>query len=59
MKERAINRERAVVTHDQASEVSKPGVGTFHDPSPSLAPQRSAILRGSPNTILFMRADQL
>ncbi len=45
MKEGAIDRERAVVAHDQAPEVSEPGVGAFHDPSPPVAPQRSAILR--------------
>ena len=51
MKERAIDRERAIVTHDQASEVSEPGVGPFDNPSPSVTPQRSTILRG-------VRADQ-
>ena len=58
MKERAIDRERAVVAHDQAPEVSQPGVGAFHDPSPPVAPQRSSILRRRPNAILLVRADQ-
>ena len=53
MKERAIDRERAVVAHDQASEVSQPGVGAFDDPSPPVAPQRSAILCRGPNAILL------
>src|SRR3984893_18368291 len=59
MKERAIDGERAVVAHDQASEVSQPGVGPFDNPAPPIAPQRSAILRRGPNAILFVRANQL
>ena len=59
MKERAIDCERAVVAHDQSPEVSQPGVGPFHNPSPPIAPQRSAILRRGPNAILFVRANQL
>ena len=58
MKERAIDRERAVITHDQASEISKPGVGAFDDPSSAVAPQRPAILRRGPNAIPLVRADQ-
>jgi hypothetical protein len=58
MKERAIDRERAIVTHDQASEVSEPGVGPFDNPSPSVTPQRSTILRRGPHAILLVRADQ-
>ena len=45
MKECAIDGERAVVPHDQAPEVSEPGVGAFDNPSPAVAPQGSAILR--------------
>jgi hypothetical protein len=41
MKERAIDRERAVVVHDQATEVPEPRVGAFDDPSLPVAPQRS------------------
>src|ERR1700686_3974639 len=59
MKERAIDGEGAVVAHDQASEVSQPGVGPFDNPAPPIAPQRSAILRRGPNAILFVRANQL
>src|ERR1700676_1293026 len=40
MKESAIDRERAVVAHDQAPEVTEPGVGAFDNPSPPVAPQR-------------------
>ena len=58
MKEGAIDRERAVVAHDQAPEVSQPGVGAFDDPSPAIAPQRSAILGCGPNAILLVRTDQ-
>ena len=58
MKERAIDRERAVVAHDQAPEVSQPCVGAFHDPSPPIAPQCASVLRRGPNTILLVRTDQ-
>src|ERR1700692_1908493 len=58
MKERAIDRKRAVVTHDQAPEVSEPGVGAFDDPPPSVAPQRSTILRRGPHTIPLVRTNQ-
>src|SRR6266852_1182202 len=58
MKERAIDGERAVVAHDQAPKVPKPRVGAFDDPSPSVAPQGSAILRRGPNAISLVRADQ-
>src|SRR6202140_558604 len=58
MKEWAVDGERAVVAHDQASEVSEPGVGAFDNPSPPVAPQRSAILGCRPNTISLVRADQ-
>ena len=40
MKESAIDLERAVVAHDQAPEVTEPGVGAFDNPSPPVAPQR-------------------
>src|SRR6267378_166225 len=58
MKECAIDGERAVVPHDQAPEVSEPGVGAFDNPSPAVAPQGSAILSCGPNTIPLVRADQ-
>ena len=53
MKEGAIDRERAVVADDQAPEVSEPGVGAFDNPSPSIAPQRSAILSCGPKRFLL------
>jgi hypothetical protein len=58
MKEGTVDCERAVVAHNQAPEVSQPGVGAFHDPSPLVPPQGTAILRRRPNAILLMRADQ-
>src|SRR5579863_1676744 len=58
MKERAIDGERTVVADNQTPEVSQPCVGAFHDPSPPVAPQRSAILRRGPNAILLVRTDQ-
>src|SRR5712692_3600691 len=59
MKEGTIDGERTVVAHDQAPEVSEPGVGAFDNPAPPVAPQRSAILRRGPNAIPLVRADQL
>jgi hypothetical protein len=58
MKEGLIDRERAIVPHNQASEVSDPGVGAFDNPSPAIAPQRSTILRRGPNAVLLVRTDQ-
>jgi hypothetical protein len=58
MKERAVDLERAVVAHDQTPEVSEPSVGAFDDPSPPIAPQRSAILGCRPNAIALVRTDQ-
>ncbi len=58
MKEGAIDRERAVVAHDQAPEVTEPGVGAFDNPSPPVAPQRSAVLRRRFLSIAAMGHDQ-
>src|SRR5258708_2836897 len=58
MKERAVDRERTVVADDQAPEVAEPGVGALDDPSPSVAPQRSTVLRRGPHTIPLVRTDQ-
>src|SRR5712692_2975470 len=59
MKERAINRQRAVVAHDQSAEVAQPGDGAFHRPPPLVAPQRTAVLGRGLATIPAMRDDQL
>jgi len=58
VKEGAIDRERAVVAHDQAPEVTEPGVGAFDNPAPPVAPQRSAVLCRWFLSIAAMRHDQ-
>ena len=58
MKEGAIDRERAVVAHDQAPEVAEPGVGAFDNPAPPVAPQRSAVLRRRFLSVAAMWHDQ-
>src|SRR6267142_141863 len=58
MKERAIDRERAIVTHHQASEVSQPGIGAFHDPSPLVTSQGSSVPGCRPNAIPLVWTDQ-
>jgi hypothetical protein len=58
MKESAIDCERAVVASDQVPKISEPGVGAFDDPSPPVAPRRSAILRCGPNAISDVRENQ-
>src|SRR5882672_7555735 len=58
MKESAIDRERAAVAHDQAPEVTEPGVGAFDNPTPPVAPQRSAVLFRRFLSIAAMRHDQ-
>src|SRR6202166_4267532 len=50
MKEGAIDRERAVVAHDQAPEVTEPGVGAFDNPSPPVAPQRGNSKKRKPRS---------
>jgi len=58
MKERQVDREGAVVAHDQASEVPQPRVGAVDDPAPFVPPKCPAILRCRSNTISLLRADQ-
>jgi hypothetical protein len=48
MKEPGIGRHEALIADDQAAKVPQPGEGAFHDPSPSIPPQFSAILMGRP-----------
>jgi len=38
MKKCAVNRERAVVTHNQVAEAAEPGEGALDFPAPSVAP---------------------
>ena len=59
MKESFINRQRAVVAHDQLTEIAKPGEGAFDGPAPLVASQRPAILRRGLVPILAMESDQL
>ena len=58
MKERAIDRERAVVAHHQVAEVSELGVGAFDDPATPVPPQCSAILRRRFLAVGAMQRDQ-
>src|SRR5271168_2110966 len=58
MKEGTIDRERAVVAHDQAPEVPQPGVSAFDNPAPPVAPQGSAVLRRRFLSVAAMRHDQ-
>jgi hypothetical protein len=59
MKERVINRKRAVIAHDQSAEISEPCKGALHDPASLEAAQRPTILRRRFAPILPMRDDQL
>ncbi len=42
MKEAAIDRERAIIAHDQSAEVAEPGDRAFYRPAPLVASQRPA-----------------
>ena len=59
MKERPVDRERAIITDHQAPEIPPPGDGALDDPPPLVPSQRPAILRGRTHAILLVRADQL
>jgi hypothetical protein len=59
MKEGLVNRKRAVIAHDQSSEVAEPSEGPFHDPPSLIAAQRPTVLRRRFASILPMRDDQL
>src|SRR3989442_1474985 len=58
MKERPVDRERAVIAHHQAAKVAEPGVGAFDDPTALVPPQRSAILCRGFLAVRAMRRDQ-
>ena len=58
MKKSTIDRERTVVAHDQASKVSQPDIGAFHDPSPLVTSQDSSVLSCRPNAIPLVRTNQ-
>src|SRR3989442_15902728 len=58
MKEGAIYRERAIVTHHQATEVAEPGVSAFDDPTPLVTSQGATILRRRFLPVRAMRDNQ-
>src|SRR6266571_4342722 len=58
MKEGAIDCERAIVTHDQATKVAEPGVGAFDDPTALVTSQGTTILRRRFLPVRAMRRDQ-
>jgi len=59
VEEGAISGEQILMTDQQASELAKPGVGSFDDPTPLVAPQCSAIRIAPLLAILPVRGDQL
>jgi len=58
MKERSVDLERTVITHDESAEVSQPGEGALDRPVPSVAPQNASILRRCAMAVRAMRRDQ-
>lgn len=48
-----------LMTHQQSSELAKPGVGSFHDPTPLVAPQLTPILVAPMPIVFPVRHDQL
>ena len=58
MKECAVNRERAVITNNQVTEVAEPRQGALDFPAPSVASQRSSVLGHGLASIPSMRRDQ-
>src|SRR5882724_3753635 len=58
MKEGAIDCERAIVTHHQATEVAEPGVSAFDDPTPLVTSQGATILRRRFLPVRAMRNNQ-
>ena len=58
MKERPVDRERAIVTHDESAKISQPGEGTLHRPAPLVAPEDPSILRRRAMTVRAVGRDQ-
>src|SRR5579883_2993205 len=58
MKERPVDRQRAVIAHHQSPEVAQPGERPFHGPAPSVTAQDATILRWRAVTIRAMRRNQ-
>jgi hypothetical protein len=57
MKERPIDRERAIVAHHQTAEISQPREGALDRPAPFVSPQDSAILRRRAMTVCVTSAE--
>jgi hypothetical protein len=59
MKERLLEAERAVVTHNKSSGVAQPTDGAFDDPAPFVPPRGTAVLGGRPRSVLVVRSEHL
>ena len=57
MKESTIDRQRAIIAHDQATEVAEPSEGALDDPAPFVASQGSTILHRWLPSAFAMRDD--
>jgi hypothetical protein len=58
VKERLIDRERAVVANDQSPVIAQPADGAFDDPTPSVSPKGTTVLGGRSGPVLMVRGDQ-
>ena len=58
MNERLVDRERAVIAHDESPEVAKPGDAALDDPTLLVASQHSPVLRRRPATVRAVRSNQ-
>lgn len=58
MKERSVNRQRAVVTDHQPAEVAEPGHAALDDPAPSVTAQGPTVLQSRLASVLGVRRDQ-
>ncbi len=58
MKERPVDRKRAVVAHNESSEVPEPREGALDRPAPLVAPEHAAIWRRCPVAVRAVRYDQ-
>src|SRR5208282_1570804 len=59
VEESAISGEQMLITHQQSSELAKPGVGSFDDPTPLVATQFAPIFVAPMPIVLAVRRDQL
>ncbi len=58
MEKRSVDRERAVVTDDQMSEIPQPGESPLDYPTPFVAPKNAAILWWCPPAVQAQGRDQ-